>query len=189
MSAPTSYLFSKAPHWLKNRNFIRSQLPKNTCSWIFEQHSLTKRLRTYYGASFGVKVLLQGWYKPYADESRALSKSARQVCLIREVLLHADQTPLILARSVIPKATIAVAERNLSHLGSRPLGEVIFAYPDLQRLSSEVAEISPSDWTSSCRCRFDLQHALWGRRTIYAIPTETMLVSEFFLPALINSSS
>lgn len=182
MSAPTSYLFNQAPHWRKNRNFIRTQIPEAIRPWIYEQNSLTKRLRAHYGASFGVQILLQGWYKAYHNESLALGMPFRRVHLIREVLLYADQTPLILARSVIPEATIAIAERNLSHLGTRPLGEVIFAYPDLQRLSSEVTEITPTDWSETCQNRFNLQNCIWGRRTIYAIPTEPMLVSEFFLP-------
>ena len=58
--------------------------------------------------------------------------------LIREVMLHSQGKPLLLARTVIPDETIKVAHRNLAHLGTRPLGEVIFSYPDLERLTMDL---------------------------------------------------
>ncbi len=184
--SPYSYLFRQAPRWLINQKFRRQQLTPELQSWIYEVNSLTQRLRANFGQSVGVSILYQGWRRPYIDEARRLNLAGNQCALIREVVLHAHQQPLILARSIIPKATIAVANRNLSHLGTRPLGEVIFSYPNLQRLNLDITQTPLCHWSSAARNRFELSHAIWGRRTIYAIPTETMLVSEFFLPALIN---
>lgn len=181
-----SSLFAQAPHWAKQPFSVPRPLPANVKSWLYETGSLTQRLRAFYGAQFAVRILQQRWYKAFIDESRLLGLPASQYVLIREVLLHAAGQPLILARSIIPASTIAVAQRNLSHLGTRPLGEVIFAYPDLQRLALELAYIQPSCWQAHSRQQFALHQPLWGRRTVYAIPTQPLLVSELFLPGVLD---
>ena len=179
-----SSLLAHAPHWTKTRNGIRQNLPSNVQSWVFETGSLTQRLRAHFGNRFGVKIRLQHWHKPFIDEQRLLNLPPAQYTLIREVLLHADGIPLILARSIIPEATINIAQRNLSHLGTRPLGEVIFAYRDLQRLSLEFTQVPSSAWCKESKNAFNLQQPIWGRRTVYAIPVQPLLVSEFFMPSV-----
>lgn len=151
-------------------------------SWLNESGSLTKRLRGSYGNSLSVQILFHQWKPAFVDESRLLQMPLRRYQLIREVLLHANGQPLILARTVLPEATIRIAHRNLSHLGTRPLGEVIFAYPDLERRSREFTLTDNSVWSQAAAQRFPLTQSVWGRRTVYAIHHQPMLVSEFFLP-------
>lgn len=184
-----STLFTQSPHWLKNRTGIRQNLPAEVRSWVYESNSLTQRLRTHFGSRLCVKILLQHWHKPFMDERQLLNLPQAQYTLIREVLLQADNTPLILARSIIPEATIKFAHRNLSHLGTRPLGEVIFAYPNLQRLNLEITLVQPEAWREACQNQFQIQQPMWGRRTVYAIPAQALLVSEFFLPAALSLPS
>jgi chorismate lyase len=181
-----SILFAQPPRWIQNRAGSRQHLPANVQSWVYESGSLTQRLRTYYGRHFGVKILLQCWHKPFVDECRLLNIAPAQYTLIREVLLHSDNTPLILARSIMPQATINVAHRNLSHLGTRPLGEVIFAYPNLQRLALEFTQVPAIHWHKAIQHAYTLQRPVWGRRTVYAIPVQPLLVSEFFMPACLH---
>ncbi|MEQ1635214.1 MAG: chorismate lyase [Methylococcales bacterium] len=181
-----SILFSQTPHWRKNRAGIQTHLPLDVQSWVFESGSLTQRLRSHFGNRLQVKILLQQWHKPFFDEQQLLRLPQTQYTLIREVLLQADNVPLILARSIIPEATIKVAHRNLSHLGTRPLGEVIFAYPNLQRWELEITHVPQAAWRENTQHSFSLQNPVWGRRTVYAIPIQPLLVSEFFLPAVLN---
>lgn len=181
-----STLLAHSSHWLKNHIHTRQRLPANVQSWIFETGSLTQRLRSHYGNRFGVKILLQCWHKPFIDERQLLALPDHHYTLIREVLLQADNVPLILARSIIPQATISVAHRNLSHLGTRPLGEVIFAYPNLQRRVLELTQVPTQCWSQYSQANFPLHQPIWGRRTVYAIPAEPLLVSEFFMPAVLD---
>ncbi len=181
-----SHLFNHSPRWLKNRPGIKQTIPLEVQSWIYETGSLTQRLRAHFGSRLHIRILLQQRHKPFIQERQLLKQPPAQYTLIREVLLHADNIPLILARSIIPEATIQVAHRNLSHLGTRPLGEVIFAYPNLQRLSLEITQVSPDAWREPCRNEFQIQQPVWGRRTIYAIPAQPLLVSELFLPAVLD---
>jgi chorismate--pyruvate lyase len=106
--------------------------------------------------------------------------------LTREVLLHAEGKALILARTIIPRETIKVAKSNLSHLGNRPLGEIIFSYPKLQRLDLNISLVTPETWTQAAVATGHLDQSLWGRRTVYSIAQRQMLVSEFFLPEVLK---
>ena len=177
-----SFLFNREPLWLENRPGTCHTLPENVQSWTYEPGSLTQRLRDYYGDAIGVKILLQQWNTPFLSERRLLKLRENRYSLIREVLLHADGKPLILARTIIPAKTIKGAKRNLAHLGNRPLGEVIFSYPKLERIEMDVTLIDPPAWTQSAITEANIDQPIRGRRTVYAIAHRPMLVSEFFLP-------
>jgi chorismate--pyruvate lyase len=182
-----SFLFNSEPLWLENRQGLRHKLPDNVQSWTYESDSLTRRLRCCYGDAVIVKVLYQGWSRPFLSERRLLKLPENKYSLTREVLLHADGKPLILARTIIPASTIKAVKSNLSHLCNRPLGEVIFSYPKLERIAMDVALINPSTWTQSAITETDIDQPIWGRRTVYAIAHKQMLVSEFFLPEVLRN--
>lgn len=180
-----SFLFDQEPLWLANRRGMRHKLPVSVQSWTYEAGSLTQRLRNIHGGSVAVKILLHQWRTPFLTERRLLKLPQRQCALIREVLLHVDGKPLILARTIIPATTIQVARSNLSHLGTRPLGEIIFSYPNLERRALAITLIPPAAWTQSVTGEADITQPVWGRRTVYAIAHKQMLVNEFFLPEIL----
>ncbi len=183
-----SFLFIREPDWLQNRPGICHRLPENVQSWTYETGSLTRRLRDYYGDAIAVKLLFHQWRTPFLSEYRLLGVPEHRYCLTREVLLHAAGIPLIVARTIIPEQTIKGAHRNLSHLGSRPLGEVIFSYPKLERLEMDVALINQNTWTQNAIDAGNINQPIWGRRTVYAIAHRQMLVGEFFLPEALKLS-
>lgn len=184
--ATQSFLFNQEPAWFENRQGTRHCLPEDVQSWTYEAGSLTRRLRSYYGDAIAVKILQQQWHTPFLSERRLLGLPENRYSLIREVLLHADGKPLILARTIIPARTIKAAKRSLSHLGNRPLGEVIFSYPRLERKEMDVAMINPVIWAPAAIAEAGINGPLWGRRTVYVIRHRQMLVSEFFLPGALE---
>jgi len=143
-----SYLFTRPPLWKSHHHGLERGLSVDLQSWLCETGSVTKRLRTIYGHDFGVRVLFHRWKPAFIDECRLLRLDPARYQLIREVLLHANGQPLVLARTILPEATIKIAHRNLSHLGSRPLGEVIFAYPDLELRQRQFSCVETSIWSS-----------------------------------------
>jgi chorismate--pyruvate lyase len=181
-----SFLFNREPLWQENRQGLRHKIPENVQSWTYESDSLTQRLRDFYGTSVAVKILLQRWQTPFLSERRLLKLPEHQYNLTREVLLHANGKPLILARTIIPAATVKTAKSNLSKLGSRPLGEIIFSYPKLERIAMDITLIDRSTWTQSAIAEVGINQPIWGRRTVYAIAHKQMLVSEFFLPEVLG---
>ncbi|MEQ1560582.1 MAG: chorismate lyase [Methyloglobulus sp.] len=180
-----SFLFDQDPKWREHTRGIQYKLPENILSWAYEAGSLTKRLRNYYGNQVAVKILFHHWQTPFLSERRQLQLPLHRYCLIREVMLHNNGKPLLLARTILPEETIKVAHRNLSHLGNRPLGEVIFSYPDLERITMDLTLVRPALWTALARQDTDINQPIWGRRTIYTIKQSPMLVSEFFLPEIL----
>lgn len=181
-----SFLFDQDPAWKPNCPGIKSQISTPLQSWIYEKGSLTKRLKKSYGDSFQVEILFHRWKPPYPSECNLLALPHYRYNLIREVLLHANGKPLILARTILPKKTIQVAKRNLSHLGNRPLGEVIFSYPNLQRHELNICSLSERAWSTALLNKVETPSTTWGRRTVYAIQNQKMIVSEFFLSGSIE---
>jgi chorismate lyase len=180
-----SFLFTREPVWHEHRRGSQHHLPENVQSWAYEAGSLTQRLRDYYGNTVAVTILFHQWRTPFLSERRQLQLPPHRYGLIREVMLHTNGKPLLLARTIIPEETIRVAHRNLSHLGTRPLGEVIFSYPDLERITMDLALIAPATWTVQTQQKVNIVQPIWGRRTVYAIHQRPMLVSEFFLPEIL----
>lgn len=180
-----SYLFRRPPIWNSHERSSQRQLPESLQSWLNETGSLTKRLRALHGNRFGVQVLFHRWKPAFIDECRLLGLPPHRYQLIREVLLHADGKPLVLARTILPEPTIEIAQRNLSHLGTRPLGEVIFAYPDLERRQRQFSRVDVSAWSANRQATLTINRPVWGRRTVYAIHRQPLLVAEFFLPGVL----
>jgi chorismate--pyruvate lyase len=173
-----SRLFQTEPKWILP-NLVRKSLPNDLQSWLFESESLTQRLRNQF-ENIHVHVLFEKKKSPFLTEQRILNLPAERYCLIREVVLLSNQTPLILARTIIPPKTLKISHGNLARLGSRPLGEILFSAPSLEREPFGISKIKPTLWTTD----FEIKNSLWGRRTKYSICGQPMLVSEFFLPSL-----
>lgn len=183
-----SVLFSHSPTWFRDQPNVHHQLSTAVQCWVYETGSLTQRLRQTYGSSVAVTILFHHWRTPFLTERKLLAVPEHRYTLVREVMLHSAGKPLLLARTIIPEATLKGAHRNLSHLGTRPLGEVIFSYPKLQRLAMEVTLVKPASWSQSTTALASIDTPIWGRRTVYAIAGQSMLVSEFFLPEILATN-
>ncbi len=186
MHSPTSFLYQEEPEWFSSRPGIHQNIPLAAQSWIYEPGSLTQRLRSIYGNEISVQILFHTRQKPFLSERRMLDLPHSQYSLIREVRLNIGNTPLILARTIIPTSTLKGARRILSRLGNRPLGEVIFSYPKLHRLEMDIALIEPDHWSDQLSNQVKIDQPIWGRRTVYAIKHKQLLVSEFFLPEILK---
>lgn len=155
-------------------------------SWLNEPGSLTRRIRGLCGPLFRVEVLGEHWLKPFHGEAAALRLHQHRLTWIREVVLYAGDVPLVMARSAIPRQTLSGRHSLVSRLGSRPLGEWLFANPGLRRLSLEFVRVEPDRWRKQPGSVGAPGRPIWGRRSLYAVARDTLLVSEFFLPDLMS---
>ena len=174
------------PNWIAGRQLRLSQVPADTYDWLSDQGSLTARIRRTCAGSFRVRVRHQGRATPLYSEGRLLGMRQGGAAIVREVELLCDEVPWVFARTVIPVTSLRGRARRLTMLGTRPLGEVLFADPRTQRLVMEMARLNP---------RHSLFHAatvsletepneLWGRRTLFRLDGSPLLVNELFLPAV-----
>ena len=131
-----------------------------------------------------MRVLSQQRGAPRQDEMRALGMRNHGRALIRTVQLLCDGQPWIYARTIIPVTSLRGKLRRLAHLGSRPLGAMLFADPGMRRGVVELARIKPGQQLyvdASYRIR-QRPPEIWGRRSVFRVAGKPLLVSEIFLP-------
>jgi len=133
--------------------------------WLRNRGSLTERLVEKSGGEFRVEVLRQYWGRARLDEAKTLGLSPRHRVMIREVILHGNNSPWVYARSILPARSLDRSLRHLKRLGNRPLGALLFSDPHMQRGEIEVARHKQG----------------WGRRSVFYLQGQPLLVSETFL--------
>ena len=157
-------------------------------AWVVRTGSLTAALRRRFGAGFTVRLRDEGWRVPALEEAQRLRLPARQRAWVREVALCGWNRPVILARSVIPAASLIGANRALTRLGTTPLGDLLFAGRGTERSVMEVARLRPDDWLAR-RLLADAVSSsgpLWARRVVHRLHRRPLLVTEVFLPHLLE---
>lgn len=140
--------------WRKNQ-----KLPKYIIPWVHDKGSLTKKLKHKY-SSFTVQVLKQKLQLPHSNEILLIGADK---IIVREVNLIANNNILIFARSLIISDNL-----EISNLGIKPLGEVIFSILQLKRGITETT----------------YNNKVWGRRSLFTDKNNKILVCEFFMPIL-----
>lgn len=164
--------------WHSYRRVPGNVLPPAWRNWILDRGSLTQRLKDYSQNHFSVQVISQAKRTPLNSERLTLKQRMRQACIIREVALLCYDQPAVYARSVIPLSTLRGKARRLACLGNKPLGAFLFQYRQMSRGPLEIAPF---------RCLINQDNRSgWGRRSVFYLNKRPLLVSEFFLPHLIN---
>jgi len=173
------------PDWLGVEQFGVASIPVTIKDWLLEQGSLTLRMKNTFTGPFSVSVEGEGWSFPYKQDAEVLQIQTGEA-FIREVVLNIGQIPYVFARTTIPRRSLD-ALQQLATLGARPLGEVIFSYPELKRMCIDVVQISRKDLSLKGQSLLGAHDALWARRNTYDINGHQFIVSEFFLPSMFNN--
>lgn len=122
----------------------------------------------------------------FVNRKPGIAALKRRACLDSRGAVASSGAALLLARTIMPRRTLAIAHGQLTKLGNRPLGEIIFAYAHVARQALDVSYVMPNVWQPDIALL--AHHApVWGRRTVYIIEQQPLLVSEFFMPDLFTS--
>lgn len=159
--------------------------------WLHAPGSLSRRLAAL-GDRFAVQTLRQGPARLHRREIEQLGHHARGRVWVREVLLRVDGQPMIWARSVAPRPSLAGPWRALLGLGSRPLADLLFKDPRVTRSPLRVEHLSHG---SPLRERMRRQWAkanghqpphsmVWARSSIFHKHGAPLRVMEVFSPRL-----
>lgn len=178
----------REPRWHPARRRLRSALPPALWDWLLDASSLTRRLQLACSGRVRVQVVAQHWGRPKEGERQALGMRRGERAMIREVRLLCGATPWVFARTVIPVRTLRGPRRRLAHLGSKPLGAALFADPRMQRGEVEITRLVPGDDLYD-HAVAEGAAAIWGRRSLFRLGGKPLLVSEFFLPALLGAAN
>jgi len=166
--------------------------PRKWQPWLSDTGSLTQKIEKAIGQKLEVQVLRDCPQSLNSDESRYFHFRIRR-CRVREVLLCANNIPLVMAYSVIPTLSSCGSNHAVLRLGKKPLGAVLFAKTRKHSKPRPPRDIARLDKSSALwkRCSKNyprLSSPLWARRTLYQLKGHPILVNEIFLPALLHFS-
>ena len=153
--------------------------------WLLDTGSLTERLQQHCG-EFAVHKIGQGNAPLYANEQRWLPAGVNQRWQVREVLLCADHTPWVFARSVLPETLL---QGELANLGAQPLGKRLFNDARFVRSEFELCQIPPAAFHFGAYANASPANArqtnapptLWGHRSRFHLNDDYIIVAEVFL--------
>ncbi|QQM63569.1 chorismate lyase [Pseudoalteromonas sp. LC2018020214] len=172
----TTYPLSISANW-QSTSYISDLSPLEQ-EWLFEQNSLTAKLKSN-SKTFNVKVLSEQLFT-LSPEQNLLLNSTAKTAINREVLLLCDNKPVVYAQSWLPKND---SINPLHNMGERPLGDVIFQDPALKRTDIEIAYFDDTHPIQQLVTKLNLpEKNLLGRRSVFSLKEYKFLVCEVFLP-------
>jgi chorismate--pyruvate lyase len=127
--------------------------------------------------------------RPLLDESTALGMHPNDLAWVRCVLLQCADQNWIYARTVIPNLTAESPWGALQKLGNKPLGDVLFELPSIQRTPFEFTSQALTTWPylSKQLEPDESQGKGYARRSIFTQKGAPLLLTEVFLPGLVES--
>lgn len=147
-------------------------------NWLLDTGSLTERLQAHC-RDFRVQLLGQQ-PAPLLDNERELMETDAPY-VVREVLLCGEQTPWVFARSLLPMALCEADNGELSTLGEKPLGRLLFNDPRFVRQPFQLTCIQPGNELLQ-QLNLTTCQPLWGRRSVFLFQQWRLMVAEVFLP-------
>jgi len=177
--------------WLAHADGVRA--PAAMRDWLTTPGSLTARLIAH-SRQFRVQKLRQAGAVCLADEAAAIGLARPQRVWEREVLLRCDGRPAVYGHTVVPTDATAHDWPLFSALGERSLGTTLFYDPRVRRGRLEFARIRPGH-PLLMRARAALQgepaadladDIYYARRCVYRRRQGLLLVTEVFLPAVLD---
>lgn len=175
-------MISKQRWYLRHQLFIQP-VPPLLLPWLFDTSSLTARMIEHCGQDFLVRVISQRWQKLDAEEASVMALKNVHSALIRQVVLCCGERPLVYARTVIPATTVQGAQRRYASMGSRPLGAMLFADRTMRREEVQVARLPAKHEANKYT---EIGGDVWGRRSVFRVSEKPLLVSEYFLPEILD---
>jgi chorismate--pyruvate lyase len=132
--------------------------------------------------------LRQDLARPFPDEYAPLRLPRGVPAMVREVLLSCAGRPVVFAHTVIPRVGLRGAWHDLANLGNRPLGAALFANPRIKRfpLSFRLLQRHHPLHRAARQYLDDLPDQLWARRSLFALGSRPIMVTEVFLPEVLN---
>jgi chorismate--pyruvate lyase len=159
------------------------QTPRALRDALTDRGSLTRRLKARY-ADFRVLPVARGLAPAFPDERPALRLAPKTRAYVREVVLSGGGHACVFAHSVLPRASLRGSWHGLTRLGSRSLGEALFANPRIRRLGLTLRRIDarhPLHQAARRHTGTPARH-LWARRSMFCLDGRPLLVTEVFLP-------
>jgi len=158
-------------------------------SWLRDHGSLTRRIQERC-TNFAVRNVHSGLARIALDESALLGIAPQLLAYAREVYLYADNHPVVFAHSVVAREHLFGTWAAVRSLGSKPLGAMLFAHPLVNRkpLHYKALRANHPLYQRAATLLSDPPNRLWARRSLFHLHGVPLLVTEVFLPEILNLS-
>ena len=155
--------------------------------WLRDHGSLTQRIQQRC-THFAVRGVRTGLARIALDESALLGIAPQQLAWSREVFLYADDQPVVFAHSALAHEHLRGAWIAVRALGNKPLGAMLFAHPLVERkpLHYKALRSTHPLYQRAVAELSDPPHRLWARRSLFLLHDAPLLVTEVFLPEILN---
>lgn len=127
------------------------------------------------------------------DEAPVIAAERHEKVYARDVLLRSSDTPLVYAHTVLRREHLRHPWHHLIRIGTRPLGSLLFSHPNIQPGPIYYRRLDARHplWH---RARLHVADAkaptapLWARRAEFRLHGIPLLVTEVFLPGILQLS-
>lgn len=159
----------------------------NLAPWLRDHGSLTQRIQQRCN-HFAVRKVHSGLARIALDESALLGIAPQRLAYSRDVFLYADNQPVVFAHSVCATRSLHGAWSAVAGLGNRPLGALLFAHPLVKRQPLHYKALRPAHplYQQAATVLANPPSKLWARRSLFYLRGEPLLVTEVFLPRIMQ---
>jgi chorismate lyase len=160
---------------------------KRLHAFLFQSGSLSRFIQQRCEGTFHIELINESWRYPMPDECHLLSLKDHEITFIREAWLKCDEQRIVYARTVIPRTTLKGESQKLMRLGTRPLGNILFNNNTTYRTNMRYGKIKVHcELHKQATKDSGVDSDLWGRQSLFYINKSPLLVTEVFLPAILE---
>jgi chorismate--pyruvate lyase len=155
--------------------------------WLLDRASLTQRIQSRCRA-FSVRHVSQRRGKVASTEDAPVGMRRGARALLRDVYLYCGETPVVFAHSVMPEKSLRGSWQALGRLGDKPLGAELFSNPRVRRTPLRFKKLHRHHelYRAASRMLPDPPAHLWARRSLFFLHRRPILVTEVFLPGILE---
>lgn len=155
--------------------------------WLQNSGSLTRRIQQRCN-NFRVEPVFQSFASACTDELVILKLRPGELAHVREVYLYCGKIPVVFAHSVVARKNLRGAWCGISKLGNKSLGTLLFTNPITKRTPFGFKKLSLTHplFYRACKNMRVTPDKLWARRSLFTLNGQPILVTEVFLPAILE---
>jgi chorismate--pyruvate lyase len=150
-------------------------------AWLKISSSLSEIIKQR--ASYRVNVVNSLKKNLMENELKEFSIFRKEKLFLREVILFANDKPVMYARTVIPRAHLRGFWDELRVLKNKPLGEIIFDNKKISRSSFAYKKLSAFNDLSQRTCSLGIhpEQLVAARQSTFLYKRKSILLTEVFL--------
>lgn len=176
-------------HWQNKETALLDTGDIAIHDFLFHEASLTRFIQQRCEGVFSIELISESKHQAMPDEVKFLSLQNDEITFIRKSRLKCGNHAVVYARTIMPQKTIEGENQWLTMLGTKPLGDILFNDEKTYRTDMRYAKI-PVDCElyQEATQGLGITSELWGRQSLFYTDQQPLLITEIFLPAILECS-